>query len=134
MKRYIVFEAAKYASQNISRQKKDRWKRKLKIVAGVAVLSIFVVGGLGIWGAVVVVNKLAGSVDAAAVQQGLEKGRVGLGAVLSQPITTQNCLNIVGSMLSPSKLLTVPIAQSLESMRGACWDGLGQQQIDAKES
>lgn len=134
MKKYIFYEVARHASRNLSYYQKQRWKRRLKYFAIFAVVSTLTLGGLAIWGTVVVANKVASSFSEETIQENVAKGQESLKALASQPITTKNCLDTVGSMLSPTKLLTVPVAQNLASVRGACWDKRIEPQDGQKKS
>lgn len=111
MKKYILYELAKYASRNSNHYQKHRWQKKLKYLAAFAFVGTLLFVGLTIWGTVAVVSSIAGSVN----QEGIK-------AMASQPLTTKNCIDTMGGMLSPTKLLTVPMAQNIESIRAACWD------------
>lgn len=134
MKKYIFYEIAKHASRNISHYEKQRWKKRLKYLAVFAVVGTMALGGLAIWGTVVVVNKVAGSFNQETIQASVAKGQEGWKAIASQPITTQDCLDTVGSMLSPTKILTVPVAKNIASVRGACWDKQKEPQSNQKKS
>lgn len=123
-------------------QRKPSLFRYAKYAAVLGIFFVFVVGGLLIWGAVSAVN-YAGDLlreqrpaATALVQQEwasqqdlvrsaetrLEQGKAKASQVLSQPITTQACLNKIQGALNPSTWLTVPLAAQWKNLREACGD------------
>jgi hypothetical protein len=121
MKKYILYGLAKNASRNLNHYQKQRLLKRLKYFVAFAFVGTLLLGGLAIWGTVAAVSKFAGSVNQETIMEGVSKGQEGLIAIASQPLTTKNCLDVMGGMLSPERLLTVPLAESIESLRGACW-------------
>jgi hypothetical protein len=121
MNKYQMYHLAKRKYQGLSYGEKNRWKKRLKFLALFLVTGTVLLGGAAIWGTVVLVNKLSSSVADGSMQENLAKGEAQLKTMAAQPITTQECLNTVGSMISPTQILTVPLAKNIESLRTACW-------------
>jgi|GEM_PF-5513300 len=134
MKKYILYELAKNASRNLNQHQKQRWKKRLKYLAAFAFVGIFLIGGIAIWGTVAVVSRIAGSMNQNAIQETVAKSQEGLKAITSQPLITRECLDTVGGMLSPARLLTVPLVQNIASVRGACFDKPGAAENHQKQT
>lgn len=122
MKKYIFYELAKHASRNVNHHQKQRWLKKLKYLAAFAFVGTLLLGGLAIWGTVAVVSSIAGSVNQGVVQESVVKGQEGLKAIISQPITTRDCIDSMKRVLTPTTLLTVPLAKNINAIRSVCWD------------
>lgn len=122
MKDQFLYELMKHSSRKFHRQKKQRWMKNFKLFSGIAVLGILLFCGLAMWSSVAVWNGIANSVNHEAIQEGVGKGQEGIKRILSQPITTKNCLDAMGGMLSPVRIITEPLGESFKSIREACWD------------
>ncbi len=122
MNKYEMYQLGKRKYQRLSYAEKNRWKKRLKLLAVFLVVGTLFLGGAAIWGTVVLVDKFSAAVSTGSVQENIAKGETQLKSLAAQPITTQACIDTVGSLISPTKLLTVPLAKNIESLRTACWD------------
>jgi len=121
MKKAILLHLARKSSEGLSYQEKQKWKKRLKIMAVFLVVLTVSVGGLAVWGAVKVVNYAVASADSLVVpSQPLEQGKEKLMQMTSQPLVSQKCLDQAMNLLSPTIWLTVPIAKNVESLTQAC--------------
>ncbi len=134
MKKYLFYELARRATRNMNGYQKQRLVKKIKYLAAFAFLFTLVIGGLAIWGTVAVVTKIAASVNPVVVEDTIAKGKEEWKTIGSKPITTQDCLDTLGGMLSPTRLLTVSPAQNIEAVRGACWAKPTDQENNQKQT
>lgn len=125
MKKYIFYELVKHATRKLNYEQKHRWQKKFKYIAAFAFVGVLLFGGLAIWGTVAVVSSVASSVNRVTIQESVTKSQDTLKAISSQPLITKDCLDTVGGMLSTFRLLTVPLEQNIQSVRGACFDKSG---------
>ncbi len=122
MNKYEMYQLGKRKYQRLSYTEKNRWKKRLKLLAVFFVAGTLFLGGAAIWGTVVLVDKFSAAVSNESVQENIAKSEAQLKTLAAQPITTQACIDTVGSLMSPTGLLTVPLAKNIESLRTACWD------------
>lgn len=118
----IMYKMARDFTRDYSYRKKERWKKGIKYVALFSIVTILLGTGLAIWGSVKAIHHISQSVQKQLAEEELWKSRDTLRAVVSKPITTKECLDTMGSMFSPNKLLTVPITQNIKTIKVACWE------------
>ena len=98
-----------------------------KLVVLFAVVSVLVFGGLACWGTVVVVKKVASSLNAETIRLSLQTRQEEFKAFLYRPITTKECVDSMLRM-TPARLLNDPIAKNIEVIRSICWNNLKTQE------
>jgi hypothetical protein len=121
-------------------EQKPKFFRYAKYAAVAGVVSVFLLGGLLIWGTVAAVNyagdflrgrppavsmlaeegeKLREALSRPADEQ-LAQGKAKAAEMLNKPLTTEACLNKLTGALNPATWLTVPLAAHWQKVREAC--------------
>jgi hypothetical protein len=121
MKKYILYKIAKYATRSDRGYSRSRWPKKIKLLLVFLFFGTIVIGGAGIWGAVTIVQQIAGSVSPSVAHQKAMQGESLLKEITSQPLVNQECLATISSFFSGTRLLTEPLATSAASIKSACW-------------
>ena len=123
MEKVFIYRLAMHLFRSLESNQKQRLLKRLKYMGAVVLIFAMAVGGLAVWGTVTVVRSLAGSVKHETIQESIFMGKESLKGLGSRPITSKECLEKIGGVFSPTQLLTVPLALSFETVKGACWDG-----------
>lgn len=121
VKTYVLYNFAKKASREAGYFHKPKWKKKWKLLALVSVLGVVFAGGAALWGAASLIGAVTNSMNAGVFQKEVKKGEQALSAMTAKPITSKACLDQVFSLLSPEKILTVPLAENFHALRSLCW-------------